>query len=116
MSGLRTHVPHIQRRPEWQLGLNAELILICSRNLPARISHHERRGTQQYVFRVDSSNKVLLQGWANGYGRIPDRIENAVTLNAIVVNAATGTEHDLSLFGGGIYYDRIQGNRVFDSV
>src|SRR5262249_13430176 len=63
-------------------------------------SHRERRGTQQYVFRVDSSNKVLLQGWTNGYGRIPDRIENAVTLNAIVVNAATGTDHDLSLSGG----------------
>src|SRR5690349_4138633 len=97
MPGQCTHVRHVQHRAERKPGLNAQLILICSRNLPGRISHRNRRRPQEYVFRVDSSSEALVQGWANSYGRIPDRIEHTVALDAIVVNAATGAEHYLSL-------------------
>ena len=57
--------------------------------------------SEQNVLGIDGGDQVLVEGRADGFRRIGDGVENAVALDAVIVDAAAGAQHDV-LFAGDV--------------
>ena len=99
MARLRAHIGGIQHHAPRQPGLNAELIVVSGRNLAGRIGRVQVRRSKQHVARVDVLREAVVQRRLNRLGRIADEVEHAVALEAVVVDAAAGADHDVLLAG-----------------